>query len=145
MIKGSQRIFRVCASMALTLGPTLAHADTQSELRAIEKRREIAVQSQDFATLQTIYSPDFVAVTADGQFVNRDQLFMTYRKSNQKLSFDTDDIRIVVSGNTAVLYSRMVAKMDSGGTAFASRFSHVFTRKNGSWICIAGQSTPLGN
>ncbi len=143
MINGSQRMFRWCALMALTLGAAMAQADTQSELRAIEKRREIAVQSQDFATLQTIYSPDFVAVTADGQFINRDQLFMLYRKSNQKLDFDTDDIRIVVAGNTAVLYSRMVAKLDGGGTAFASRFSHVFTKKNGNWICIAGQSTPL--
>ena len=143
MIEGRQRMIRLCASLALALGATQAQADTQSELRAIEKRREIAIQSQDFATLQTIYSPDFVAVTADGQFVNRDQLFMVFRKSNQKLSFDNDDIRVVVAGNTAVLYSRLVAKMDGGGTAFASRFSHVFVKKNGAWICIAGQSTPL--
>jgi ketosteroid isomerase-like protein len=143
MIEGRQRMIRLCALLALALGATLAQADTQSELRAIEKRREIAIQSQDFATLQTIYSPDFVAVTADGQFVNRDQLFMEFRKSNQQLSFDNDDIRIVVAGNTAVLYSRLVAKLDGGGIAFASRFSHVFVKKNGAWICIAGQSTPL--
>jgi len=103
MIEGRQRMIRLCALLALALGATLAQADTQSELRAIEKRREIAIQSQDFATLQTIYSPDFVAVTADGRFVNRDQLFMVFRKSNQQLSFDNDDIRIVVAGNDVQL------------------------------------------
>jgi ketosteroid isomerase-like protein len=133
-----------CALLALVFGTSLALADTQSELRALEKRREAAIQSQNFATLQTIYSPDFIAVTADGQFVTRDQLFMVFRNSSGSLDFDTDDIRIVASGNTAVLYGRMTAKMGDGKTAFASRFSHVFVKKNGAWVCIAGQSTPLG-
>jgi len=69
---------------------------------------------------------------------------MALRKSSGKLSFDTDDIRIVTSGNTAVFYGRMVAKMSDGATAFASRFSQVFVKKHGAWICIAGQSTALG-
>jgi ketosteroid isomerase-like protein len=133
-----------CALLALAFGASLALADTQSELRALEKRREAAIQSQNFATLQTIYSPDFIAVTADGQFVTRDQLFMVFRNSSGSLDFDTDDIRIVTSGNTAVLYGRMTAKMADGKTAFASRFSQVFVKKNGAWLCIAGQSTPLG-
>jgi ketosteroid isomerase-like protein len=136
-------MIRLCALLALTLGASLAQADTQSELRALEKRREAAVQSQDFATLQTIYSPDFIAVTADGQFVTRDQLFMVIRKSSQQFNFDTEDFRIVSSGSTAVFYGRLVAKMSDGKTAFASRFSQVFVKKNGAWICIAGQSTPL--
>ena len=143
MIHGSQRKMRVCALLALVFGAALAQADTQSELRALEKRRENAIQSQDFATLQTIYSPDFIAVAADGQFLNRDQLFMVIRKSGQQFDFDTDDIRIVASGNTAVFYGRLTAKMSDGRTAFASRFSHVFIKKNGLWSCIAGQSTPL--
>jgi len=143
MIPGSRKHFGWCVLVALALGISMAQADTQSELRALEKRREAAIQSQNFATLQTIYSPDFIAVTADGQFVTRDQLFMVFRNSNGALNFDTDDIRIVTSGNTAVFYGRLTAKMGDGKTAFASRFSHVFVKKNGAWICIAGQSTPL--
>jgi len=144
MSHGSRKLIGQCALAALALVASLARADTQSELRALEKRREAAIESQNFATLQTIYSPDFVAVTADGQFVTRDQLFMVFRKSSQQLSFDTDDIRIVASGNTAVFYGRLTAKMSDGSPAFVSRFSHVFVKKNGAWICIAGQSTPLG-
>jgi ketosteroid isomerase-like protein len=143
MIHGSQRMVGICALLTLALGASMAQADTQSELRALEKRREAAIESQDFATLQAIYSPDFIAVTADGQFVTRDQLFMVFRKSNQRFTFDTEDVRIVTSGNTAVFYGRLVARMTDGKAAFASRFSQVFVKKNGAWICIAGQSTPL--
>jgi len=144
MIFGNRKLGGWCVLVTLALGAAMAQADTQSELRAIEKTRQAAIKSQNFATLQSIYSPDFLAVTADGQFVTRDQLFMVFRKSNAQLTFDTDEIRIVTSGNTAVFYGRLVARMADGNTAFASRFSHVFVKKNGAWICIAGQSTPLG-
>jgi len=30
-----------------------------------------------------------------------------------------------------------------GKTAFVSRFTHVFVRRKGAWVCISGQSTPL--
>ena len=143
MVNGSPRTIRLCALLTLLLAATMAQADTQSELRAIEKTRQAAIKSQNFAALQAIYSPDFIAVTADGQFVTRDQLFMVFRKSSTQFTFDTDEIRIVTSGSTAVFFGRLVARMADGKTAFASRFSQVFVKKNGAWLCIAGQSTPL--
>lgn len=38
---------------------------------------------------------------------------------------------------------RAAIKTADGKPANVSRFSHVFVRRKGSWVCIAGQSTPL--
>lgn len=142
MKRMNQRIAAL-ALIALTCGAALVRADTQSELRALEETRLAAIKSQDFDALKRIYVADFTAVAADGQFITRDQLFAVFKKSSGSLSFDTDQVRIVSSGNTAVFFGRLIAKMSDGKTAFTSRFSHVFVKRNGAWVCIAGQSTPL--
>ena len=133
----------VLATMLLAAFVRPALADAQSELRALEETRRAAIKSQDFDALGRIYSPDFIAVTAEGKFMTRTELFDVFRKSSATLTFDTDQVRIVTSGNTAVFFGRMVAKMADGKTAFASRFSHVFVKRAGTWVCIAGQSTAL--
>lgn len=126
----------------LYLSPA-AFADAQSELRGIEETRRAAIKAKDFDALGRIYAPAFVAVTGNGQFVTRDELFAVFRKTDPSLSFETDEIRIVVDGDTAVFFGRLTGRTADGKTAFASRFSHVFVHRKGKWLCIAGQSTPL--
>jgi len=137
---------RTALSLAIVLLACLvrpALADTQTELKALEETRRAAIKSQDFEALGRIYSPDFLAVTADGKFMTRSELFDVFRKSGATLTFETDQVRIVSSGNTAVFFGRLVAKMADGKTAFSSRFSNVYVKRSGAWICIAGQSTAL--
>jgi hypothetical protein len=52
-------------------------------------------------------------------------------------------VRVVVHGESAVFYGRLVAATSAGATLFATRFSHVFVRRGGAWVCVAGQSTPI--
>ena len=106
------------AGAALHFSPA-AFADAQSELRGIEATRRAAIKAKDFDTLGRIYAPAFVAVTGNGRFVTREELF------------------------AAVFFGRLSGRTADGKTAFASRFSHVFVHKKGKWRCIAGQSTPL--
>jgi ketosteroid isomerase-like protein len=120
-----------------------AFADTDSELRAIEESRRAAIGARDFTALEKIYSPDFVAVAGNGQLVDRATLFRVFGQADPSISFTTDEIRIVVDGDTAVFFGRLTGRTADGKTAFASRFSHVFVHRKGAWICIAGQSTPL--
>jgi ketosteroid isomerase-like protein len=127
----------------LTALPLTALANADSDLRALEETRRAAIKAQDFKTLERIYAPEFQAVAGNGQVIDRATLFNVFRKTDPSISFTTDEIRVLDSGNTAVFFGRLTGKTPEGRTAFASRFTHVFVRRHGAWVCNSGQSTPL--
>jgi ketosteroid isomerase-like protein len=130
----------------LAVGALPAHrafASTADDLQAVEEQRRSAIKNKDFGILSAIYDSGFEAVAGNGQLINRAQLFEVFKASDPSLSFTTDEIHIVEHGDTAIFFGRLVASTASGKQAFASRFSHVFIRGAGKWVCVAGQSTPL--
>jgi ketosteroid isomerase-like protein len=122
---------------------TPARAGAEDELRAIEEQRREAIRSKDFARLAQIYAPSFRAVAGNGQVIDREQLFRVFANTDAALSFKTDEVQVVQHGDTAVFIGRLLAHTGDGRPVFASRFSHVFVRQGGQWVCIAGQSTPV--
>ncbi len=127
---------------ALALLPAPVWAGAEEELRALEERRRDAIARQDFGTLSAIYSPLFQGVAGNGQLINREQLFAVFARSDPTVTFRTDQISITLLGDTAVFYGRLVGYGEGGKALFASRFSHVFMRQSGQWVCVSGQSTP---
>ena len=126
------------------LAPGLALAGTEDDLRKLEEQRRQAIQKRDMAALGRIYAPAFLAIAGNGQLVDREQLVRIFAQTDPSLAFDTDDIRVLDQGDTAVFFGRLTARTAAGKTVFTSRFSHVFVRgADGHWMCIAGQSTPL--
>lgn len=120
-----------------------ALASPEDDLRLLEEQRRQAIKEQDFATLSTIYAPEFVGVTSTGQLVSRDQLFRVFAQTDPKVKFTTDEIQVVLHGSTAVFFGRLVGTTETGTTLFTSRFSHVFVKRGAGWVCVAGQSTPI--
>jgi ketosteroid isomerase-like protein len=120
-----------------------ARAGVEEELRAIEDQRREAIRTKDFARLSQIYAPSFRAVAGNGQVIDREQLFRMFAGTDASLTFKTDEVQVVQQGDAAVFIGRLLAHTGDGKLAFASRFSHVFVRQGGQWVCIAGQSTPV--
>lgn len=127
--------------LLLTL-PGLAAADPKKELLALEETRREAIRKQDFATLERIYAPDFVAVAGNGQVIDRDQLFTVFRRNDPTVAFTTDEVRVEVHGDTAIFIGRLTGRKD-GAVVSDGRFTHVFQRHGAEWRCVAGQSTPI--
>jgi ketosteroid isomerase-like protein len=136
-------MWRALFGLLLVCLGTPALAGVEDELRAIEEQRREAIRSKDFARLAQIYAPSFRAVAGNGQVIDREQLFRVFANTDGSLSFKTDEVQIVQQGDTAVFLGRLSAHTGDGRLAYASRFSHVFVRQGGQWICIAGHSTPL--
>ena len=132
----------VVALLLLTAFAYPTFADTDSELRAIEETRRAAIKAKDFTALEKIYAPEFLAIGGNGQFVDRAGLFRVFGQADASMIFTTDEIRVVSQGDTAVFFGRLKASTADGKTLYVSRFSHVFVKRRGQWICIAGQSTP---
>jgi ketosteroid isomerase-like protein len=134
---------RLIARLILAVLPLAALADTSSELRAIEEARRAAIKAKDFQALEQIYAPDFLAVAGNGQVVDRATLFGVFGKTDPSITFTTDEIRVLDAGQTAVFFGRLTGKTPDGKRVLAARFTHVFVRRHGRWVCISGQSTPL--
>ena len=121
----------------------LPSADTEAQLRDLEEKRREAIRVKDFETLGRIYAPSFVAIAGNGEVIDRDRLFRLFGTTDSSLTFTTDEIGVAQDGDTAVFIGRLVARAPDGRAVFQSRFTHTFVRREGTWICIAGQSTPI--
>jgi ketosteroid isomerase-like protein len=118
-------------------------ANVAAELRAVEEVRREAIKRQDFDTLSRIYAPGFVAIAGNGDVIDRARLFDAFRRTDPALTFQTDEIHVLEQAGFAVFYGRLTARNRAGAVVFAARFSHTFVRKDGQWLCVYGQSTPL--
>jgi ketosteroid isomerase-like protein len=118
-------------------------AVVEKELIALEGARREAIRRQDFARLEQIYAPEFVAVAGDGQIIDRAQLFAAFRRADPTVTYASTEPRVRISGETAIFIGRLTARTAAGDTLSDARFSHVFVRRGKDWRCIAGQSTPV--
>ncbi len=131
------------AGCAVLLPALAAAATTEEEIRAVEGQRLEAIRIQDFGTLGRIYAPEFIAVTGNGQVIDRSQLFQVFAKGSSAQKFSTDEIRVLDLGETAVFIGRLIARAPTGAITYSMRFSHVFVRREGHWLCVSGQSTTI--
>jgi len=127
---------------AILAGPARA-ASAEEELTALEDQRRDAIRVKDFAMLGRIYAPEFTAVAGNGELIDRPTLFRLFDQGGSALKFETDEIRVQQHGDTAIFFGRLTGRTPTGETATVSRFSHVFIRREGRWVCVAGQSTPV--
>ena len=116
----------------------------EAELREIEESRRAAIRNGDFRTLEGIYAEDFTAVAGTGQVVARAQLFEAFRRNDPSVTFVTDEIAVRLLDDASALFSgRLTGRAADGRIVSASRFTHVFVRRDGQWRCVFGQSTAL--
>jgi ketosteroid isomerase-like protein len=113
------------------------------ELRAIEEMRRQAIKQGDEKTLDRIYADDFSGIVGAGQIINKEQLMAVFKRNDPRIAFTTDEITVRVFGKTALFIGRLTGRSSDGEVVSASRFTHVFVRRNGRWECVAGQSTAL--
>ena len=122
---------------------TTAASKAELELRAIEETRRQAIKQGDEKTLDRIYADDFSGIAGSGQIINKEQLMAVFKRNDPRVVFTTDEITVRIFGKTALFIGLLMGRTSDGEVVSASRFTHVFVRRNGRWECVAGQSTAL--
>lgn len=133
------------AAMSLHAGVDVDPLDATSELMALEQARESAVARRDLAALAQIYSEDFHGIAADGQVLNRDQLFERVKRGDRSVKYSIEDVNIRFLGSVALFTGARVGHAGKNRIAGAERFTHVFVRRGERWVCVAAQATSLPN
>ena len=105
-----------------------------------------ALQQQDYATLETIYSDRYMLVRADGSLLNKEQVLKDLRE--QGLTFnaiDLDDVVVRVLGSAAILTaeSRTLSSRNGKRSQTHFRLVAVYAQEADAIRLVHFQSTTL--
>jgi ketosteroid isomerase-like protein len=135
--------------LALAAAPaTLAQTSgrTEAELLKANRAYDEALVRGDAAALDRLYSDDFVYTTFDGDVRDKAQQLAFTRSGDLKLeSGQSDDVRIRIYGNTAVMTGRFTAKgkFKDRVIDIRERYTAVWLKKGGRWQLVAEQGNAI--
>lgn len=121
-----------------TLKPTGANdLDTLQRLNSGYIR---SVQSSDVHWFQGNLAEDFLNSNPDGSLVDRAGFIAQIARPVTISNFHAEDVRIRVMGDVAIIHGRTTyTKQD--GQAAAGRYTDVWARRQGRWLCVAAHVT----
>ena len=119
---------------------------TESELLALETAWDDAVVAKGTTTLRRIIADDFVMIGANGTVSDKRQLIEGIANPQLQIEpFQTEDVRVRIYGNVAVLTGRYSQRGRWKGQAYetAARYTAVYLRSGGSWRAVSAQATRI--
>lgn len=135
----------VAAALLLTIA-SVAFCQTtkKSEEELLKANREYdqALVRGDAVALDRLYSEEFVYTTPDGEVRNKAQQLAFTRSGDLKLEFgQSDDVRVQLYGNTAVMTGRFTAKgkLIVKNIDIRERYTAVWVKRSGRWRLVAEQ------
>ena len=90
-------------------------------------------------------APDYVVVNPDGSFGDRSAALADFAQPTfaEKLaSFPVDEVKIRRFADTAVIHAQN-AYTRKDGTKGVSRYTDIWQKRDGRWVCIAAHITPV--
>lgn len=130
------------ATAVLTAAPALA--GDREDLLALEARWDRALIDKDRAALESILADDFVIVTADGRTGGKQDLIaVTVNWTGRVQPFETQDVRVRIYGDVAVLTGWFQQTVVDNGAATSTRirYTDVYRRTDKGWVAVSAQAT----
>ena len=143
---------RCIAVLPLIIGAAAAQqkssaaAGDEAALKAIEEKWDIASVKGDTQALGAIWADPFVSTNVDGVVRTKAEMLARMKAGEVKyLNSKVDNMKVIVSGDTAVVTGRWAGKfVEKGKTINATeRFTDTFVRQGGTWRCIASHASTL--
>jgi ketosteroid isomerase-like protein len=99
-----------------------------------------AVANSDVGWFDRNLARDFVNSNPDGSFVERAAFLRQVTPPCPVADFDVEDVGIALYGDTAIARGRTVYTKP-GGQRGAGRYTDVWLREDGHWVCVSGDVT----
>jgi ketosteroid isomerase-like protein len=99
-----------------------------------------SVRTSDVAWFDQNLSADFVNSNADGTLVDRAVFLRQIAPPCPVSDFAVEDVRIRLLGDTAIAHGRTTYTKPNGQAA-AGRYTDVWVRQGGRWVCVSGDVT----
>jgi ketosteroid isomerase-like protein len=115
------------------------HADIDI-LRQLNQDYIRSVQISDTRRFDEILADDFLNSNPDGSLVDRAQFLAQIARPATISNLEAHDVRVRVMGDFAIIHAR-TTYMHEGGRAGAGRYTDIWARREGHWLCVAAQVT----
>ena len=108
----------VAAAMSLLLAAATASPEAERELLTVNKQYDEAIMRADVAALERIFADEFIYTNPKADVLDKKQQIAALSSGDVKLAdAKSDDVRIRIYGETAVMTGRFTAKAESAGTS----------------------------
>ena len=109
-------------------------------LRVLNEDYVQSVQRSDARRFEEILAPDFLNSNPDGTLVDRAGFLAQVAKPVTISNLSTEDVRIRVLGDIAIIHARTTYTRPDGRQA-AGRYTDIWARRQGRWLCVAAHVT----
>ena len=114
-------------------------ADTDV-LRQLNQDFITSVRMSDVRRFDELLAEDFLNSNPDGSLVDRAGFLAQIARPCAVSNFDAEDVRIRIIGEIAIIHGRTVYNKPDGQAA-AGRYTDVWSRRQGRWLCVAAHVT----
>jgi ketosteroid isomerase-like protein len=101
-----------------------------------------SVQNGDVRRFDEILAAEFYCSNPDGTLINRDGFRAQTVRPVTIRNLQSHDVVIRLFGDVAIIHARTTYTLRDGGHG-AGRYTDVWARQNGSWLCVSAHVTRL--
>jgi uncharacterized protein (TIGR02246 family) len=146
-------LFSSCAAPAEQATASTAPATTSAAETAVNVEREIrklqqeydnAALQQDAAAYERLFADDYIITQAGGKVNTKAEMIAMAKAGDVKIEVGrSDDVKVRLYGNTAIVTCRWTEKSTTKGKPFAGTqlFTTVWVKSNGRWQIVSDQGT----
>jgi hypothetical protein len=144
---------RVCFALLATalLLPAQNHrglSPDESLILTLEKAWNVAEESKDVRALDQLLSNTLVYTDYDGSFMNKEQFLASVRSATPDADQITNEnVSVRMYAGSAIVTGVYHEKGTQKGKAISrrGRFTDSWVKENGTWLCVASQSTLISH
>jgi ketosteroid isomerase-like protein len=111
-------------------------------LDALNRDYIASVQNGDVRRFDEILASEFYCSNPDGSLVDRDGFLAQTARPVAIARLRAHDVLIRLFGDTAIIHGRTTYTLPGGG-AGAGRYTDVWRRQGGTWLCVSAHVTRL--
>lgn len=121
-------------------------AAIEGKIVALEKLWNQAYKSGDVKALDSILDDSIVLINDDGSMQTKKEFLASVKATNaQEQQVSPEALKVRVHGDVAIATGVMRAQGKERGKDYVrpERFVDTWIRKNGNWVCVATDATPI--
>jgi len=136
----------VCAATVEPFAQETSDAAAVSKILALESVWDRAVETGDTRALDAIFDNFLVYVEHDGRVMGKAEYLAGVKRGDENpLQVSTEGMRAHIWGTTAIVTGIYRERGVRDGKPYdrRGRFIDTWIFKNGTWVCVAAQATPM--
>ena len=109
-------------------------------LRRLNQNYVRAVEQSDAGYFEEALAEDFLNSNPDGSLVDRAAFIAQIARPATVSRLEAHDVRIRILGDIAIIHARTTYTKADGAPG-AGRYTDIWERRQGRWLCVAAQVT----